>query len=89
VAQALFVVATTYAPADRLGATQYSQILWALLIGALFFDEWPDAMALFGIAIVVGAGLFIFAREQTLKKEHAVPIEADRSETQPATTKSA
>lgn len=67
VAQALFVIATTYAPADRLGATQYSQILWALLIGALFFDEWPDAVALFGIAIVVAAGLFIFAREQTLK----------------------
>jgi S-adenosylmethionine uptake transporter len=68
VAQAFFVIATTYAPADRLGATQYSQILWALLIGALFFDEWPDSIALFGIAIVVSAGLFIFARERTLKK---------------------
>jgi drug/metabolite transporter (DMT)-like permease len=57
-----------YAPADRLGAAQYSQILWALVIGALFFDEWPDALALFGIVIVVAAGLFIFAREQTLKR---------------------
>ena len=68
VAQALFIVATMYAPADRLGATQYSQILWALAIGALFFDEWPDALSLLGIAIVVAAGLFIFAREQTLKR---------------------
>lgn len=68
VAQALFIVATMYAPADRLGAAQYSQILWALAIGALFFDEWPDAVALFGIVIVVAAGLFIFAREQTLKR---------------------
>ncbi|WP_243368716.1 DMT family transporter [Microvirga solisilvae] len=76
VAQAFFVVATTYAPADRLGATQYSQILWALLIGALFFDEWPDAMALLGIVIVVGAGLFIFAREQTLKNEQIVSAAA-------------
>jgi S-adenosylmethionine uptake transporter len=75
VAQALFIVATMYAPADRLGAAQYSQILWALVIGALFFDEWPDALALFGIVIVVAAGLFIFAREQTLKRGHpdAVP----------------
>ncbi|MBM6582021.1 DMT family transporter [Microvirga sp. BT689] len=75
VAQALFIVATMYAPADRLGATQYSQILWALAIGALFFDEWPDALALLGIAIVVAAGLFIFAREQTLKRgrPQAVP----------------
>jgi drug/metabolite transporter (DMT)-like permease len=68
VAQALFIVATMYAPADRLGAAQYIQILWALVIGALFFDEWPDALALFGIVIVVAAGLFIFAREQTLKR---------------------
>jgi drug/metabolite transporter (DMT)-like permease len=75
VAQALFIVATMYAPADRLGAAQYSQILWALAIGALFFDEWPDALALLGIAIVVAAGLFIFAREQTLKRgqTQAVP----------------
>ena len=71
VAQALFVVATMYAPADRLGAAQYSQILWALAIGALFFDEWPDALALLGIFIVVAAGLFIFAREQTLKRGHS------------------
>ena len=71
VAQALFVVATMYAPADRLGAAQYSQVLWALAIGALFFDEWPDALALLGIFIVVAAGLFIFAREQTLKRGHS------------------
>lgn len=67
-AQALLVVATIYVPADRVSATQYSQILWALVIGAVFFDEWPDALALLGIFIVVAAGLFIFAREQSLKQ---------------------
>jgi drug/metabolite transporter (DMT)-like permease len=76
-AQALFIVATMYAPADRLGAAQYSQILWALAIGALFFDEWPDALALIGIVIVVAAGLFIFAREQTLKRSGAQPPSAE------------
>ena len=77
VAQALFIVATMYAPADRLGAAQYSQILWALAIGALFFDEWPDALALVGIFIVVAAGLFIFAREQTLKRGQPRAASAD------------
>jgi len=88
VAQALFVVATTYAPADRLGAAQYSQILWALLIGALFFNEWPDALALLGIVIVVGAGLFIFARERTLKKppSQAIPIPVPQPEPTAAKT---
>jgi drug/metabolite transporter (DMT)-like permease len=73
VAQALFIIATMYAPADRLGAAQYSQILWALAIGALFFNEWPDTLALLGIFVVVAAGLFIFAREQTLKKGQSGP----------------
>lgn len=83
VAQALFIVATLYAPADRLGAAQYSQILWALAIGALFFDEWPDTLALVGIFIVVAAGLFIFAREQTLKRgrpQTTAPVESAQTE---------
>ena len=82
VAQALFIIATMYAPADRLGAAQYSQILWALAIGALFFDEWPDIWALVGIFIVVAAGLFIFAREQTLKRgqhQGATLVEPDEA----------
>jgi drug/metabolite transporter (DMT)-like permease len=86
VAQALFIVATLYAPADRLGAAQYSQILWALAIGALFFDEWPDTLALVGIFIVVAAGLFIFAREQTLRRgrpQTQAPAESVQPEVAP------
>jgi drug/metabolite transporter (DMT)-like permease len=83
------LVATMYAPADRLGAAQYSQILWALAIGALFFDEWPDALALLGIVIVVAAGLFIFAREQTLKRgqpQALPPEERDQPDAAVAST---
>ncbi len=36
---------------------QYSQIVWALLLGALFFAEVPDALALIGLAIIVVAGV--------------------------------
>ena len=74
-AQALFTLAATYAPADRVGAAQYSQILWALAIGAAFFDEWPDVWSLVGIAIVVGSGLFIFTRDQAAHP--ATPTDAD------------
>ncbi|WP_349597208.1 EamA family transporter [Azospirillum argentinense] len=70
-AQALFTLAAAFAPADRVGAAQYSQILWALAIGAIFFDEWPDLLSLVGIVIVVGSGLFIFAREHA---RHPDPI---------------
>jgi drug/metabolite transporter (DMT)-like permease len=53
----LQVVALSMAPASRVAPIQYSQILWALLLGVLFFDEVPDALALAGMSIVVMAGL--------------------------------
>lgn len=53
----LQVVALSMAPASRVAPIQYSQILWALLLGMLFFDEVPDALALAGMSVVVAAGL--------------------------------
>jgi drug/metabolite transporter (DMT)-like permease len=35
----------------------YSQIVWALVLGVLFFGELPDAMALAGCAIVIVSGV--------------------------------
>lgn len=45
------------APASRVAPMQYSQIIWALLYGALFFSEVPDAIGLAGLGVVVAAGL--------------------------------
>jgi len=42
---------------------QYSQILWAAVYGALFFDEVPDQGTLAGSAIIIASGLFIVLRE--------------------------
>ncbi len=43
---------------------QYSQILWAALYGALFFDERLDLGTALGAAIIIGSGLYIVLREQ-------------------------
>lgn len=45
------------APASRVAPMQYSQIIWALLFGALFFSEIPDALSLAGLGVIVAAGL--------------------------------
>ncbi|MGJ8582516.1 MAG: DMT family transporter [Marinosulfonomonas sp.] len=45
---------------------RYTGLLWALVLGLLFFGEWPDALAMLGIAIVVGTGLFTLWRERKL-----------------------
>lgn len=45
---------------------RYTKVLWALLLGYLMFQEWPDAWSLFGMMIVLGSGVYIFFRETRL-----------------------
>jgi drug/metabolite transporter (DMT)-like permease len=56
--------ATRFAPANQLASTHYSQIVWAVIIGALIFDEQPDIVSLVGLAIIAGSGLLTVAREK-------------------------
>lgn len=60
----LHLLATRASPANHLAPTHYSQIVWAVLIGAVFFEEYPDWLSLIGILIVVGSGLLTLVREQ-------------------------
>ena len=64
----LLMLATQKAPANHVAPTQYSQMLWAVLLGyVLFHDQldWPMAV---GIAIILGAGLFTFVREEKVTR---------------------
>lgn len=56
--------ATQFAPANRVAPTQYAQIVWAILLGAVFFGEFPDGWALAGMGLVLASGLFTFLREE-------------------------
>lgn len=47
---------------------RYTSLLWALLLGLVFFGEWPDPLTLLGAAIVVATGIYTFARERALAK---------------------
>ncbi len=42
---------------------RYTVLLWALLLGALVFDEFPDVPTLLGSLVVVGTGLYTLHRE--------------------------
>jgi len=60
--QLMLVLATKHAPASAVAPIQYSQIVWGILFGALFYAEFPDAVAIVGIAVIVLAGIInIFA----------------------------
>ena len=52
-----------HAPASTLAPMQYLEIPVAALIGLWLFGDWPDGLALAGIAVIVGAGLYVLWRE--------------------------
>lgn len=70
-AQIVIVYATRHAPASRVAPAQYSQIMWAVFFGAVFFSEIPDAWVFVGMVFVVGSGLFTFFREEKLRQGSA------------------
>lgn len=53
----------SYAPAATTAPMQYLEIPVAALLGLLVFGDWPDGLALLGIAIIMASGLYILWRE--------------------------
>ena len=53
----LVIAATKVTPANLVAPVQYSQLIWAILFGALFFGEYPDWIAVAGMIVVVVSGL--------------------------------
>lgn len=53
-----------YAPSATLAPMQYLEIPIATLIGWLFFRDLPNGLAALGIAITIGAGLYVIWRER-------------------------
>jgi S-adenosylmethionine uptake transporter len=61
------------APAAAVSPIHYSQIIWAVLLGFLVFDELPDIWVAAGSAVIVGSGLFILWREKIVHAEPPAP----------------
>lgn len=60
-----------YAPAAYVGPMQYSQIVWAILFGYLFFDESVDVWAIVGSSLTIFSGIGIVLRERKVSKVQA------------------
>src|SRR5690606_27510861 len=53
----LLIAAARRSPANLVAPVQYSQLIWAIVLGAAFFGEYPDYVAVIGLVIVLAAGL--------------------------------
>lgn len=55
----LLISAFRWAPASLLAPFQYLQLIWAILLGVLVFNQWPDALSITGMLIIVGSGMLL------------------------------
>jgi drug/metabolite transporter (DMT)-like permease len=60
----LLTESTRLAELSAIMPFRYARLLFALLIGVLVFGERPDGWTLLGAAIIVGSGIYAFARER-------------------------
>ena len=47
----------------------YTQVIWGVVFGYIFFDDIPTTATIIGLLIVVGAGLYMIYREKQLGKK--------------------
>jgi drug/metabolite transporter (DMT)-like permease len=52
---------------------RYTRLLFALIIGAVAFSEYPDAMTLCGALMIIGSGIYAFMRERARKRTLSTP----------------
>lgn len=74
VAMRLIIQAYRRAEAVVVAPMQYSQIIWAVVFGALFFNEYPDGMTLLGASVVILSGVYIVLREAKAKVSDNTPV---------------
>ena len=60
----LLILAFQRAPASALTPFTYVQVVFATLIGWLVYDDFPDALTLAGMALIVGSGLLLTWHER-------------------------
>ena len=62
--QFLVIALRSGAEFSVIGSFRYASILWALAIGYVVWGDVPNTLALVGIVVIVGSGLYILHRER-------------------------
>jgi len=95
IAQTFVISAYRAAEAQFVAPMQYSQMIWAVVFGTLWFDETIDRWVVVGTCIIVFSGLLFIWRELVASVKQpvlrtrnlrmssgpqAIPSEADKSD---------
>jgi drug/metabolite transporter (DMT)-like permease len=55
----LLTHAFRHAPASTLAPFLYGQLIWAALLGSVFYSQLPDALSVAGMAVIVASGVAV------------------------------
>jgi drug/metabolite transporter (DMT)-like permease len=82
---ALLILIAAYrrSPAALVAPFQYTQMLWAIILGALIWSDLPEPIMLVGASIVAASGLFILHRETTLGRRPTASLHPNAAAPKP------
>ena len=69
VSHMMMTYALSLAPSATLAPLQYFELPVATVFGYFVFNDFPNALSLLGIAIIIGAGLYMIHRERVTAKQ--------------------
>ena len=79
IASLCIILAYKTGEAAVVAPMHYSQMIWAIIYGFLFFDELPDRVTLLGSAIIIASGIYVVFRESRKKVSKTTPVLRNRS----------
>lgn len=75
----LMILAYRVGEAAVVAPMQYSQLIWAMIYGAIFFGEGVDGMTLLGAGVIILSGVYILWRESRASVSENRPVSASRA----------
>ena len=60
--QIMATVAVKYAPVSEITIYNYASIFFSMIIGILFFKDYPDIQSILGAILIIGSGIFLYIR---------------------------
>jgi drug/metabolite transporter (DMT)-like permease len=74
IGQLLMTSSLRFAPVPVVVPFDYSQLLWAVLLGWWIFDNHPPATTWAGAAVIIASGLYTVYREHKLGRDKLRPV---------------
>ena len=82
-AQALTIEAFRWGEVGVVSPFKYTGLVWAVIIGFIFWGDWPTGLTWAGVGLVVASGVYIMRRETALARRAKEQAAAPNTTTTP------